>query len=58
MYISGRTITREDALRIGVDPAMAPSEGREKGRGGRLVRDGKTMVDAIVEVDMDGNIVW
>lgn len=58
MYISGKTITREQALAIGVDPSMAPTVGGEMGRGGRLAKGGKTMVDAIVEVDMDGNVVW
>jgi hypothetical protein len=58
LYISGKTITREMALAIGVNPAKAPSEGGEGSRGGRLAKGGKTMVDAIVEVDMDGNIVW
>jgi hypothetical protein len=58
LYISGKTITREMALEIGIDPANAPSAGGEGNRGGRLAKGGKTMVDAIVEVDMDGNPVW
>lgn len=58
MYISGKTITREEAIAIGVSPDQAPSVGGEQGRGGRLAKGGKTMVDAIVEVDMDGNVVW
>ena len=58
LYISGKTITREMALAIGVDPKNAPTEGGEGNRGGRLAKGGKTMVDAIVEVDMAGNVVW
>jgi len=59
MYISGKTIVRADALAIGVDPSRAPSEGGEgQGRGGRLAKGGKTMVDAIVEIDMDGKVIW
>ena len=59
MYIAGKTITRDMALAIGCDPSKAPTEGGEgQGRGGRLTKDGKTMVDAVVEVDMAGNIVW
>ena len=59
MYIAGKTVTRDMALAIGCDPSKAPTEGGEgQGRGGRLTKDGKTMVDAIVEVDMTGNIVW
>jgi hypothetical protein len=57
MYIAGKTITREQAIAIGVDPASAPSEGGEA-KSGRLAKGGKTMVDAIVEVDMGGNVVW
>jgi hypothetical protein len=59
MYIAGKTVTRDMALAIGCDPAKAPSEGGEgEGRGGRLAKGGKTMVDAVVEVDRHGNIVW
>ncbi len=57
LYISGKTITRDMALAVGVDPAKAPTEGGEA-KSGRLAKGGKTMVDAIVEVDMDGNVVW
>lgn len=59
MYIAGKTVDRDMALAVGCDPSKAPSEGGEgQGRGGRLAKDGKTMVDAIVEVDMDGTVVW
>jgi len=43
LYIANRAVTREQALAAGCDPA-------------RVKRDAS--VDAIVEIDMDGNIVW
>lgn len=59
MYIAGKTVTREMALATGCDPSKAPAAaGEEPGRGSRLAKDGKTMVDAVVEVDMNGNVVW
>jgi len=64
LYIANKNITREQAIAAGCDPSKAPSDGTDSGRhggkggGGRLARDGKTKVDAIVEVDMAGNVIW
>ena len=44
LYIANKTVTNEQCLAAGCDPANAPYTGAQ--------------MDAIVEVDMDGNIVW
>jgi hypothetical protein len=44
MYIANRSITNEQAIAAGADPKKGP------------YRDGQ--MDAIVEVDMQGNVVW
>ncbi len=44
MYIANRTITQSQALAAGADPKNGPYDGAQ--------------VDAIVEVDMSGKIVW
>jgi hypothetical protein len=44
MYIANKTITNAEALAAGADPAKGPYEGSQ--------------MDTIVEVDMDGNVVW
>ncbi|MGE5198979.1 MAG: aryl-sulfate sulfotransferase, partial [Rhodospirillaceae bacterium] len=44
LYIANRSITHEQAIAAGADPAKGP------------YRDGQ--MDAIVEVDMQGNVVW
>ncbi len=44
LYIANKTITNDQAIAAGADPKKAP------------YRDGQ--MDAIVEVDMKGNVVW
>ncbi len=44
MYIASRAITHEEAIALGVDPAL-----RE---------DYASRPDGLVEVDMDGNVIW
>jgi hypothetical protein len=44
LYIANKTITHEQALAAGADPKNGPYEGCQ--------------MDAIVEVDMQGNVVW
>jgi hypothetical protein len=44
LYIANRSITHEQAIAAGADPTKGP------------YRDGQ--MDAIVEVDMQGNVVW
>lgn len=44
MYVSSKSITHEDALALGCDP--------------QLNKDYTTSPDGLVEVDMDGNIIW
>lgn len=44
LYIANKSITHEQAIAAGADPRNGPYEGGE--------------MDAIVEVDMGGNIVW
>jgi hypothetical protein len=44
LYIANKTVTNEQCLAAGCDPANAPYTGAQ--------------MDAIVEVDMQGNIVW
>jgi formylglycine-generating enzyme required for sulfatase activity len=44
MYIANRSITNAQALAVGADPANAPYD--------------KAQVDAIVEVDASGTVVW
>ena len=44
MYIANRTITQAQALAVGADPKTGPYDGAQ--------------VDAIVEVDMAGKVVW
>jgi len=68
LYIANRTITHEQAIAAGCDPAKGPYSARDqqrgrggkggKGGGGRGRGGGAPQVDAVVEVDMDGNIVW
>ena len=44
LYIANKTITHDEAIAAGADPANGSYDGSQ--------------MDAIVEVDMDGNIVW
>ena len=44
LYIANKSITNEQALAAGADPRKAPYEDAE--------------MDAIVEVDMQGNVIW
>jgi hypothetical protein len=44
MYVTSRAISHEDAIALGVDPAL-----RE---------DYSSRPDGLVEVDMDGNVIW
>ena len=44
LYIANKSITREQAIAAGADPKKGP------------YRDGQ--MDAVVEVDMQGNVVW
>ena len=44
LYIANKTVTNEQCLAAGCDPADAPYTGAQ--------------MDAVVEVDMAGNIVW
>ena len=44
LYIANKTLTQEQAIAAGCDPANGPYDGAQ--------------MDAIVEVDMNGNIVW
>jgi hypothetical protein len=44
LYIANKTVTNEQCLAAGCDPADAPYTGAQ--------------MDAIVEVDMNGNVVW
>ena len=44
LYIANKSLTHEQAIAAGCDPANGPYNGAQ--------------MDAIVEVDMDGNIVW
>jgi formylglycine-generating enzyme required for sulfatase activity len=44
LYIANKTVTNEQCLAAGCDPADAPYTGAQ--------------VDAVVEVDMSGNVVW
>lgn len=44
LYIANKTISYEQAVAAGADPAKASTEGGQ--------------MDAIVEVDMQGNVVW
>jgi formylglycine-generating enzyme required for sulfatase activity len=44
LYIANKTVTNEQCLAAGCDPADAPYTGAQ--------------MDAVVEVDMDGNVVW
>ncbi len=44
LYIANKSITNEQAIAAGADPKFAP------------YRDGQ--MDAVVEVDMQGNVVW
>jgi len=44
LYIANKTVTHDQAIAAGCDPANGPYDGAQ--------------MDAIVEIDMDGNIVW
>ncbi len=44
LYIANKTVTNEQCLAAGCDPAHAPYDGAQ--------------MDAVVEVDMSGNVVW
>jgi hypothetical protein len=44
MYIANRTITQDEAIAAGANPANGPYEGAQ--------------ADAVVEVDLEGNIIW
>jgi len=44
LYIANKSISHEEAIAAGCDPSNGPYDGAQ--------------MDAIVEVDMDGNIVW
>jgi hypothetical protein len=44
LYIANKSISREQAITAGADPRKGPDEGAQ--------------MDAIVEVDMQGNVVW
>ncbi len=44
MYIANRAVPHDEAIAIGCDPANGPYEDAQ--------------MDTIVEVDMDGNIIW
>ena len=44
LYIANKSITHEQAIAAGADPAKGPYEGGQ--------------MDAVVEVDMQGNVVW
>lgn len=44
LYIANRTITHEQAIAAGADPANGPYAGSQ--------------MDAIVEIDMQGNVIW
>ena len=70
LYIAGKTITQEQAIAAGCELSK-DRPGRRRGRGGdrrggkgggkggpRRPDMGFAQVDAIVEVDMKGNVVW
>ena len=44
LYIANRSITHEQAIAAGADPKKGPYEGGQ--------------MDAVVEVDMQGNVIW
>jgi hypothetical protein len=44
LYIANRSVSHEQAIAAGADPARGPYDGAQ--------------MDAIVEIDMDGNVVW
>ena len=44
LYIANRMITHEEAIAVGCDPANGPYDGAQ--------------LDSIVEIDMEGNIIW
>ena len=44
LYIANRIITHQEAIAAGCDPANGPYDGAQ--------------LDSIVEIDMDGNIIW
>ncbi len=44
LFIANKSVTHEEAIAAGCDPANGPYE--------------RASVDAIVEIDMDGNVVW
>ena len=44
MYIANKSISHDEAIAAGCDPAKGPYDG--------------VQMDAIVEIDMEGNIVW
>jgi hypothetical protein len=44
MYIANRTITQEEAITAGANPKNGPYDGAQ--------------MDTIVEVDLQGNIIW
>jgi len=44
LYIANKSITHEQAIAAGADPRRGPYHGAQ--------------MDAIVEIDMDGNVVW
>lgn len=44
MYIANKTVTEEEAIAAGCDPEDGPYEGAQ--------------MDAVVEVDREGNIIW
>jgi len=44
MYIANKSVSHDEAIAAGCNPANVPDEGGQ--------------MDAIVEIDMDGNVVW
>ncbi|MCX7011386.1 MAG: aryl-sulfate sulfotransferase [Candidatus Sumerlaeota bacterium] len=44
IYIANRSISNEEAIAAGCDPANGPYDGAQ--------------MDTIVEIDMDGNVIW
>ncbi|TWU39783.1 SMP-30/gluconolactonase/LRE family protein [Novipirellula artificiosorum] len=44
LYIANRMITHQEAIDVGCDPAHGPYDGAQ--------------LDSIVEIDMEGNIIW
>jgi len=44
LYLANRTVTHEECIALGCDPANGPYDGAQ--------------VDTVVEVDMDGKVIW